>query len=66
MLDHLPDPTFAIDRDGVVIAWNRAQVALTGHSSEEMIGKGEGLYTLAIYGERRPMLVDAILDEEPD
>lgn len=64
MLDHLPDPTFAIDRDGIVIAWNRAQVALTGHSGEEIIGKGEGLYALAIYGERRPMLVDAILDEE--
>jgi PAS domain S-box-containing protein len=63
MLDHLPDPTFAIDRDGIVIAWNRAQVALTGHSGEEIIGKGEGLYALAIYGERRPMLVDAILKE---
>lgn len=64
MLDHLPDPTFAINREGIVIAWNRAQVALTGLSSDEMLGKGEETYSMAVYGENRPMLVDAILNEE--
>ncbi len=63
IINHLPDPTFAINLKGEVIAWNRAQAALTGLSGDEIIGKGDGIYALALYGDNRPMLVDAILDE---
>ncbi|MGE5422997.1 MAG: PAS domain-containing protein, partial [Ignavibacteriales bacterium] len=40
IIDFLPDATFAIDREGVIIAWNRAMEELTGFKAEHMIGKG--------------------------
>ncbi|HOW04223.1 PAS domain S-box protein [Methanospirillum hungatei] len=64
IINHLPDPTFAINLNGEVIAWNRAQAALTGLSGDEIIGKGDGIYAKALYGDIRPMLVDAILNED--
>ncbi|NPU82937.1 MAG: PAS domain S-box protein [Syntrophaceae bacterium] len=61
LVDILPDPTFAIDRDGTVVAWNRAMSELTGIAAGEMIGKGDHEYSIALYGERRPILIDFIL-----
>jgi hypothetical protein len=54
---------FTINLSGEVIAWNRAQAALTGISGDEIIGKGDGMYARALYGDNRPMLVDTILNE---
>jgi two-component system phosphate regulon sensor histidine kinase PhoR len=66
IISFLPDPTFAVDRQGVVIAWNRALEDLTGLRAEDMLGKGDYEYALPFYGERRPILVDLCLrwDEE--
>lgn len=62
IIDFLPDPTFAIDKDGRVIAWNRAIERMTGIAAGEMIGKGDLEYSRPFYpGERRPMLADFIL-----
>ena len=57
----LPDATLVIDRDGMVIAWNRAMESLTGIKAEEMLGKGNYEYALPFYGERRPLLIDFAL-----
>lgn len=64
IIEFLPDPTFAIDRDGRVIAWNRAIEDLTGIKKEDMLGRGDHAYAIPFYGERRPILVDLILDPE--
>jgi len=66
IIDFLPDATFAIDREGKVIAWNRAIQELYGVSADCMLGKGNYEYALPIYGTRRPMLIDLISasDEE--
>ena len=65
MIEFLPDATFMIDRNGVVIAWNKAIEAMTGCSKQEMLGKGAYEYALPFYGERRPILVDyALLPEK--
>ena len=40
IIDFLPDATFAIDRSGQVIAWNRAIEEMTGIPAGEMLGKG--------------------------
>ncbi len=40
IIEFLPDPTFVIDREGTVIAWNRAIEALSGVPKEEMLGRG--------------------------
>ena len=56
----LPDPTFVVDRNGRVIAWNRAMEELTGVPAAAVLGKGDHEYALSLYGERRPMLVDCV------
>lgn len=64
IIDFLPDATLAIDRQGKVIAWNRAMEEMTGVRAEDMIGKGNYEYAIPFYGERRPILVDLVL--KPD
>jgi len=66
IIQFLPDPTFAIDTNGIVIAWNQAIEEMTGISAKEMIGKGNYEYAIPFYGERRPLLIDlvSISDEE--
>ncbi len=65
ILDFLPDATFAIDRDGVVIAWNRAMETMTGVASSEIVGRGDYAYALPFYHERRPILIDLVLRDDP-
>lgn len=60
IFNHLPDATFAINNEGVVIAWNKAMEKMTGLTSPKMIGRGDYEYALPFYGERRPILVDLI------
>jgi len=60
-IEHVPYPVFAIDRQGIVIAWNRAMSRLTGIDPREMIGKGDQAYSFPFYGERKPMLIDFII-----
>jgi PAS domain S-box-containing protein len=63
IIEFLPDPTFAIDPAGNVIAWNRAIEEMTGIRKTEMIGRGNYEYALPFYGKREPVLIDAILHE---
>ena len=64
IINFLPDPTFAIDLDGRVIAWNKAMEELTGVTAGAMLGKGDYEYSLPFYGEKRPLLINLI--HEPD
>ena len=64
IIDFLPDATFAIDREGNVIAWNRAIEELTGIPAAEMRGKGDREYAIPFYGYRRPILIDFIFEPE--
>ncbi len=60
IIDFLPDPTFAVDRDGRVIAWNYTMEVMTGVKAADMIGKGNYEYALPLYGIRRPLLIDLV------
>jgi PAS domain S-box-containing protein len=64
IINFLPDPTLVIDRQGRVIAWNQAVEEMTGVKAAEMLGKGDYEHALPFYGERRPILIDLVL--EPD
>jgi len=66
IISFLPDATLAIDKDGVVITWNRAMEELTGIPAESMIGKGDYEYSLPFYQERRPMLANLVLMPEAE
>ncbi len=62
IIDFLPDPTFAINSKGEIIAWNRAIEAITGFKAEDILGKGNYEYALPLYGMRRPILIDLVTD----
>ncbi|MCE5270105.1 response regulator [bacterium] len=62
IIDFVPDATFVVDREGRVIAWNSAMEKLTGIKSGEMLGKGNNEYSMSIYGERRPILINLALN----
>jgi PAS domain S-box-containing protein len=64
IVDFLPDATCVIDREGKVIAWNRAMEAISGVSAEQMIGKGDYEYAIPFYGERRPVMIDLVLNRD--
>jgi len=66
IIDFLPDATFAVNRDGAVIAWNRAIEDMTGVSKDEMIGKGNYAYAIPFYGKRQPILIDYIFKDKKE
>jgi len=61
IIEFFPDATFVIDKDGKIVAWNRAMETMTGIRKEDMLGKGDYEYALPFYGERRPILIDYAL-----
>ena len=61
IIDSLPDPTMVVDKDGVVVAWNRALELMSGIPASAMLGKGDQAYTAWIAGNTGPILIDYIL-----
>jgi PAS domain S-box-containing protein/putative nucleotidyltransferase with HDIG domain len=66
LIEFLPDATLVIDREGKVVAWNRAIEAMTGVRARDMLGRGDHEYALPFYGERRPILIDLALHWDPE
>lgn len=69
IINFLPDPTFVINNQGEVIAWNRAIEIMTGIKAADMLGKSDYEYALPFFGERRPILIDLVqtlLSNEPN
>jgi len=65
LIEFLPDATFAIDREGRVIAWNRAIEKMTGVPKMKIIGQGGYAYAVPFYGEKRPILIDFAMKNDP-
>jgi PAS domain S-box-containing protein/putative nucleotidyltransferase with HDIG domain len=66
IIEFLPDATLVVDREGKVVAWNRAMEEMTGVRARDMLGRGEYEYALPFYGERRPILIDLALHRDQD
>jgi PAS domain S-box-containing protein len=62
IIEFLPDPTFVINNEKKVIAWNNAIEELTGVPKSEILGKGDHAYATVIYGNPTPILIDQVLD----
>jgi len=63
-IEFMPDPTFIIDRNHRIIAWNRALEMLSGIKRDEVLGKRDFQKAFSFFGDERPILVD-ILDLPP-
>lgn len=63
---NIPEATFAVDRDGIVIAWNRAIEELTGGLGVDILGKGNREYSIPFFRERRPMIIDLIFASDTE
>ena len=62
IIDFLPDATFVIDKEGKVIAWNKAIEEMTGKKAADILGKSHYEYAVPFYGEKRPILIDLVLN----
>ena len=60
IVEFFPDATLVINKEGWVIAWNRAMETMTGVKAKNMIGKGDYEYAIPFYGQRKPVLVDML------
>jgi len=47
-----------------VIAWNRAMADFTGIEAKNMLGKGDGKYSVPFFGRKGSMLSDMIFEDE--
>lgn len=65
IIEFLPDPTWVIDTQGRVVAWNRAMERLSGVSKQNMLGKGNHAHAVPFYGIPRPLLIDLVLKGDP-
>ena len=66
IINFLPDPTFVVDSEGRVIAWNCAIEEMTGVKTSDIVGKTNYECSVAIYGKNRPLLVDLIFNDDPE
>ncbi len=68
VIEVLPDPIFAIDKEGKIILWNSAMESLTRVKREGALGKGDYAHSEIFYGYKRPTLIDLVLkpDEEAE
>ncbi|EXJ15410.1 EAL domain-containing protein [Imhoffiella purpurea] len=64
IIDFLPDPTFAVDRDGRVIAWNFGLERLTGCSKSQLLGQPIREHWNVFYDTPHPLLLESILDPD--
>jgi len=66
IINFLPDATLVIDAEGMIISWNKAMEEMTGVPAQAMLGKGDHEYSIPFYGERRPILIDLVFDENEE
>ena len=66
IIEWLPEATFVVDHERKVVGWNRAMEQLTGIKKEDILGKGNEAYSVPFYGEPRPLLIDLVMNGDPD
>ena len=62
IINFLPDAVMVIDAEGKVTSWNRAIEKMTGVKAADILGKGNHEHAIPFYGERRPILIDLVME----
>lgn len=66
MINFSSDPSFAIDSDGTVFAWNNPIQKLTDVPANAVIGKGDNIYSEPFFGSRKKMLVNLVFESDDE
>jgi len=66
IVNHMTDPMFIIDMNGIVVSWNRAMELLLKVPAEGVVGQSKNNLSMIFYGERRPILSDLLLTPNPE
>ncbi len=61
VFEALPDGSFVVDKDGIVVFWNKAIEDITGITSEQVVGKDGYYLGNLIYKQSRFMFIHAVL-----
>ncbi len=64
MISFFPDAAFAINREGVIIAWNTEMTALTGIDPKDIVGKKDGSHSVPFFGVKTLMLTELIFEKD--
>jgi PAS domain S-box-containing protein len=64
IIDFLPDPTYVVDRDEAVIAWNREMASLTGISAKAVIGTNYRRHVNKIHAREGSRQIRAVLGKK--
>jgi PAS domain S-box-containing protein len=64
IIDFLPDPTYVVNRDKTVIAWNRAMAVLTGIATEKVMGQLYVPFVERLYETSEPRPIDRVLNAD--
>jgi PAS domain S-box-containing protein len=62
IVDFLPHPTYVVNKEGDIIAWNRAMVAMT-QVTTAVLGKKYSPYIRQMYGPGAPLLIEMVLSD---
>jgi DNA-binding response OmpR family regulator len=66
MINFTSDPSFAVDRDGKVVAWNDSMEQLTDVPAHAMMGKGDYIYSEPFFGTRKKMLINLVFESDEE
>lgn len=66
MISFSSDPSFAIDRNGKVVAWNDSLEQLTNIPAQVIMGKGDYTYAEPFFGTRKKMLVNLVFESDEE
>lgn len=66
MINFTSDPSYAVDREGKVVAWNDSMEQLTDVPAPWMMGKGDFVYSEPFFGTRKKMLVNLVFESDEE
>ena len=66
MINFSSDASFAVDRDGKVVAWNDSMEQMTDVPANAMLGKGDSIYSEPFFGTRKKMLVNLVFESDEE
>lgn len=63
IINFLPDPTYVIDTQKCIIAWNRAMAELAGIPAPEVLGHPFKTFLENLFPADQPLLIEQVLDD---